>query len=786
MKYDGKIDIATGMSARSKVWKNESWPWSKLVKVLTTENKTNETFKQFISSSKEDQGKIKDVGGYVGGYLQKGKRSPQNVLHRQLMTLDIDFAHLEFWGDFTMMFSNAAVLHATHKHSDESPRFRLIMPLARECTADEYVAVSRKIAGMLGIELFDNTTFETNRLMFWPSNPKDIKYYYEVQDGEWLDPDAILQTYKDWTDSTQWPTAQKYIDDTKTAATKQQDPTQKKGVIGMFCRTYGVHEAIETFLSDIYEPCLDDRYTYLKGSTSAGLAVYDNLFAYSHHGTDPCGNKLCNAFDLVRIHKFGHLDTSAGMDSVNSKSYKAMERLILKDDNVRKEIASEKLNEAKYDFAEQVEVDTEWAKELEIDGRGRYLSTALNLNIIFANDPYLKGAFRQNNFDMKRYLFKSVPWRAITEPEPMKNVDYSGVRNYIETVYGITGNLKIDDGLALEFERYSFHPIKDYLDSLSWDGVQRLDTIMIDYFGVQDNIYTREAIRKSLVAAVARIFAPGIKYDLVLTIVGSQGTGKSTFINKLGKGFSSDSFVTVQGKEAFEQLQGAWLIEMAELAGLRKAEIESVKHFISKQEDTFRPAYARTPETFKRQCVFFGTTNNKDFLRDPSGNRRFLPINVNIAAATKDIFGQEFEDDIDHFWAEAVHLFKKKEPLYLSPDAEAIAYSEQAKHSASDDRKGLVENYLNLLLPKHWEDLDLFERRMFLENAESQGTEPRDVVCVAEVWCECFNKNKEDMSRYNTRDINDIMRSLEDWEETNSTKNFNLYGKQKYYAKKLY
>lgn len=177
MTYDGELDIAIGLSARSKVWSNKKLKWSELVSRLGEENKTTETFKEFVSASKEDQLKIKDVGGYVGGYLRGGKRSPANVVHRQLMTLDLDFAHKDLWDDFTLQFDNAAVLHGTHKHSDASPRYRLIMPLSREVTADEYVAISRKIAGIIGIDLFDNSTFETNRLMFWPSTPKDMDYY---------------------------------------------------------------------------------------------------------------------------------------------------------------------------------------------------------------------------------------------------------------------------------------------------------------------------------------------------------------------------------------------------------------------------------------------------------------------------------------------------------------------------------------------------------------------------------------------------------------------------------
>lgn len=790
MKYDGKIDIATGMSAKSKIWKNKSFQWSELVQRLSEEFKTNETFKEYISSTREEQSKIKDVGGYVGGYLRNGRRKPENVVHRQLMTLDIDFAHNDFWDDFCLQFDNAGVLHSTHKHHESSPRYRLIMPLSREVTPDEYVAISRKVAGLLNIELFDNTTFETNRLMFWPSNPKDVEYYFRFQDGEWIDADQILHSYLDWTDSSLWPTADKQLQSIKTATEKQEDPENKKGIIGAFCRTYSISEAIEKFLSDVYLPAGDDRFTYTKGTTAAGLITYDDKFAYSHHGTDPCGGKLCNAFDLVRIHKFGHFDEQGHNIS---KSMASMQEFATTDSRVKKIIASENLSESRYDFADPIEVGEEeidWMQDLEVDSKGRYLSTATNINLIFSNDIRLRGLFKQNDFDGKRYVFGNMPWRKVKKPEPIKNVDYSGVRNYIESLYGIAGNLKIDDSLALEFEKNSYHPILDYLRNLKWDKTERVDTLLVKFFGAEDSKYSREAIRKMMVGAVSRIFNPGCKFDLVLTLVSQQqGTGKSSFFKALGHDWFSDTFMTVQGKEALEQIQGAWIIEMAELSGIRKAEVEAVKHFISKQEDMFRPAYARASETYRRQCVFVATTNQNSFLKDSSGNRRFIPIDIHSKKLVDNPDLKSFlqdQNEIDQVWAEAVHLYKKGEPLFMSKDAEKQAEIEQKKHSELDERSGLIEQYLERELPEDWDNLDLYERRNYLTDALSpKGSIIRDYVCIAEIWCECLGKEKEDMDRYKTREINDILRSLDSWEQSKSTKNFTLYGKQKYYSRKL-
>ena len=788
-----KINIAIGRSAKSKIWKNSSMLWSEFVEKLKTPHHTNETYKEFIASNKEEQLNIKDVGGYVGGYLRGGKRNPENVVHRQLATLDIDFAHIDFWDDFTLQFDFAAIMHGTHKHSDASPRYRLLIPLSRECSPDEYAAVTRQIAGQLGIDLFDNTTFETNRLMFWQSSPKDVEYYFEEQKGQWANVDELLGMYIDWKDTSLWPTADKRLREIGEATKKQEDPRSKKGIVGAFCRTYSISEAIAKYLSDEYVPTADDtRYTYTKGSTAAGLMLYDDTFAYSHHGTDPCGGKLSNAFDLVRVHLFGHLDEGS-TSGATAKSFTAMGDLALKDKEVKKVMAQDAREQVQYDYAEDFDEgipenvegdhdDVDWMAELEADNKGKYLSSSTNINIILANDSRLKGTFAFNDFDKKRYATRSLPWRKVDNLEAIKDVDYSGVRNYIEGVYGIRGALIIDDSLALEFQKQSFHPIKDYLNGLKWDGIKRVDELLINYFGTEDNTYTREAIRKMLVGSVARVFNPGCKFDLVLVLVGEQGTFKSTFISTLGKSWYSDTFMGVKGTQALEQVQGVWLMEMAELSGVRKADAEAVKHFLTKQEDRFRAAYGRTTETHKRQVTFWGTTNQRDFLNDPTGNRRFNPIRVHKGEATKQVF-QDLPNEVDQVWAEAVAMFKAKEPLFLSKEAEAIANQEQRKHSETDDRTGLIEAYLDALLPKDWNNLDIFERRILLDNQPDTG-EQKQFVCMAEIWCECLGKAKEDMSRYNTREINDIMKSLEGWDYCPTTKNFKIYGKQKYYSRK--
>lgn len=798
IKNDGKLVISTGLSADSSRWRNEQVMWSDLVEKLSSVVRTKETLDQYLRATRAEQMRIKDIGGFVGGYINGNKRKASNILYRQIVTLDIDFGYKDLWSDFTMYYNNAALIHATHKSSDANPRYRLVMPLDREVSTEEYMAIARRIADTIGMRYFDKSTFQINRLMFWPSCPSDVEFYCEVQDGPWLSADAVLSSYLNWRDVTEWPMASDENDEISLSAKKQENPLEKKGIVGLFCRAYDIKEAIETFLSDEYVEAGEDRYTYVKGTTAAGLVIYEDLFAYSHHGTDPAGGRLCNAFDLVRIHKFGHLDGSNRQSKAESelKSFKEMELFASNDKRVKRVIAEESFERAKQEFGlseedmpqSAEEEDTSWVEGLEVDTKGKYLSTAQNINLILQNDSLLKKSLMFNRFDSRRYIGRSLPWRRLQseDPEPLKDVDYSGIRNYIESVYGIVAVGKIDDAMALEFERNSYHPIQDYIKAQKWDGKPRVDTLLIDYFGADDNVYTRAAIRKTLCAAVARVFCPGTKFDTVLVFVGTQGEFKSTFIRKLGVKWFSDTLTTVQGKEAFEQIQSAWLIEIAELSSLKKAEVETIKQFISKQEDIFRPAYGRTVEVFRRQCVFFGTTNDKDFLRDPTGNRRFNPIDVRMSRVKKSVIDDLTEYEVGQIWAEAYQMYLNGEKLYLIGEEEKIANRERTHHYASDERTGIVEEYLNQLYPDNWDKMSEYERKDWLSDPlHEAGSKAKMYTCVAEIWCECLGRNKNDMSRYNTREINDIMHTLGEWEYVNSTRSFPIYGKQKYYQRKL-
>lgn len=783
------LEIAVAFTAHAKNWKNKKLTWFEFLEKLSEPIVKDLTFKQFKALAKADAAKVKDVGGYVGGYLRQGKRSPANVAHRQILTLDIDFGTLDFWEAFQFVYSCEAVLHGTMSHSPEAPRYRLILPLSRECASDEYSALSRKVAGSIGIDFFDNSTFEVNRLMYWPSKASDVDYYYRHQTGGWLDVDEVLATYRDWRDVSEWPTNKQTTDDIKDRADRQEDPLEKRGWVGAFCKTFTIQEAIETFLSKIYEPGSEDRYTYLNGSTANGLVVYEDKFAYSHHGTDPAGGLLCNAFDLVRLHKFGDLDNAPN----SLKSFKAMEAFAAQNKAVKSVMARELKEEYALDFEdESAESEAEdesaeskkWLEGMEMDSKGTmFLSTATNIDLILTNDVKLKKVFALNEFDFKPSVLRSTPWRKIKEADQMLDVDLAGLRNYIERAYGVSGKEKVADSLKLELHRNAFHPIRDYLNGLIWDKKPRIETLYIEYFGHPDTIYSREAARKVLCGAVARVFEPGCKFDLVPIIIGPEGILKSTFWRRLGKQWFSDTFFKVEGKDALEQIQGAWIIEIAELAGLKKGDAESVKHFMTKQVDQFRPAYGHVTQKFYRQNIFVGTSNVDQVLKDPTGNRRFLPIRANEERVIKDVDTDLVGGEIDQIWAEAVYYYMQGEKLYFSEEATVIARTVQAEHMETDERAGYIESFLNLPLPKDWAKVDVFERQAYFADRRNAKGEPRTEVTVAEIWAECLGKPREDMSKYNTREINDLLRGL-GWVFSGSVKNVAHYGRQRTFIKK--
>ena len=784
VQNDRALRIALGTGRRTKKWKNRTLQWSELLDRLSHFVVTNETAAQYKAMSRDRQAEIKDVGGFVGGYCKGGSR--KDVTSRSVLCLDADYADSNLWPDFQVLTDCAAAIYSTHKHTPDAPRVRLVIPLARDVTPDEYAAIGRRVAADLGIDKFDDTTYDVDRLMYWPSRSSDGEQVFAYQDGPMLDPDEVLARYDDWHDISAWPVSKRVADVVKKSAVKQKDPLTKPGLIGAFCRTYSIQEAIERYLPDVYLPCDDPgRYTYAGGSTAAGVVVYEDKFVYSHHATDPASGQLCNAWDAVRIHRFGDLDADKDPDTpaVKLPSYKAMEALAMDDKAVRVAVVNDRMADVGADFEaiEDEDPDT-WKEDLELTSEGGVRSTIGNIRLILENDPALKGCIAWDEMDMLQAVKRDLPWREASDRRgrTWQNSDDANLRLYMERVYGIVGKEKILDGVETTAKAHSFHPIREYIQAVEWDGVPRVETLLIRYMGAEDTEYTRTVTRKTLVAAVARVFRPGIKFDYMLTIRGRQGIGKSSLIGRLAGDWFSDSFSTVAGKEAYEQVRRAWIIEVGELAGLKKAEVESIKLFISKREDQYRPAYGRQVEVFPRQCIFIGTTNETEFLRDATGGRRYWVVDTPNSANRVD-FRPELTDEIVHqIWAEAYHYYKQGEELYLPDEIEAEAARIQEAYSETDDRAGMVQAYLERRLPENWESMDTYDRREWLQS-DAEGIRPRDKVCRMEIWCEVFGNPPGKIDRYEGKAIHAMLEAC-GWRQT-GPRRFSQYGPQRAYEK---
>ena len=785
IQHNKNLDIALGNSRKTKVWKNRPMQWSELLDRMSKTVRTSETVAEYKAMTRDQQSERKDQGGFVGGYCNNGSRS--DVQFRSVLCLDADFADNDLWSDWCMFYGNAGAVYSTHKHTPDKPRLRLVVPLSRNVTPDEYQAIGRRVADTLGIDKFDDTSYQPQRVMYWPSTSIDGQFVFEYLDAPILNPDEVLNTYHNWRDVSSWPMSSRVAQIVKTSATKQKDPLEKSGIVGAFCRAYyPIQTAIEEFIPKYIPSDEQGRYTYTEGSTAAGVIIYDDKFTYSHHATDPASGVLCNAWELVRLHHFIELDANIDPDApmASRPSYKAMLKMATEDKKVSAQIVADRVEEAVGDFAEQIEANgTDWKQQLKITEKGALAQTIENAVVILRNDPNLKDCLAYNEMDHNIVTLKSLPWRKVRGESQWIDSDDAALRFYLERTYGMQGKDRIFDAVNVVAQERAFHPVRDYLSSNKWDGVKRVDTLLIDYLGAEDTPYTRAVTRKSLVAAVARVFNPGCKFDYMLTIRGRQGLGKSALIAKLGGKWFSDTFTTIQGKDAYEQVQGVWIMEIGELAGMRKAEAETIKLYISKQSDRFRPAYGRRQQEFPRQCIFIGTTNETHFLRDATGNRRFWVVDT-PNQPTRDMWNELTPEIVQQIWVEAVELYRAGEPLFLEDNLEDTARDIQKCYEEENPRAGVVTKYLDKLLPENWNDMDTYTRREWLESSSDQGTVIRTTVCTMEIWAEALGGNPERIDRYSVKDINEMMSRLTDWEHQGNAKMNTLYGRQRYYKRR--
>ncbi len=565
INHDKPINVSWGKSKTETSWKNQQIKWSEFLKILSDPVVTFETVAEFNAMPKSQRDNIKDVGGFVGGFLKEGRRKAESVQNRSLVTLDADSGHKDLWENVKLLSDYSIAMYTTHSHTPSKPRYRFIIPLSRPVTVDEYEPIARMIANRHGMDYFDDTTYQAERLMFKPSHSKDAEYLFDYVDDPWLDPDTILKQYEDWTDASFWPESSRGHAVRARSAKKQGDPLEKPGIIGAFNRSFSIKEAIAEFLPDVYtESRHPDRYTYIDGSTSGGLVIYEDKFAYSHHGTDPVGDTLVNAFDLVRIHKYGELDENVKPTTpiTSYPSFREMNAFAGAIDAVRELAAQEAFadfgtDEIALDIDSGVVDERKW---IEISKRGSIVNTYLLAKQVLAEIPLFYDGFEFLRYDNSRgiwvpdsdaYLrsFLTKHKLAVETKIKILNETLASVKSiaYSSKPFGDADLNKI----VLENGVYDFKKNK-FEEEFSADLYSR-SSHPITYDAQADcpvfKGFLREVVGEEQIPFVFEWFGYSFyrSYDVqkMLFIHGRGGTGKSTLINVLQSMIGPENFSSV-------------------------------------------------------------------------------------------------------------------------------------------------------------------------------------------------------------------------------------------------
>lgn len=426
--------------------------------------------------------------------------------------------------------------------------------------------------------------------------------------------------------------------------------------------------------------------------------------------------------------------------------------------------------------------NSDWQKQLKRNLSDNAVKNYLNnIFLILNNDDKYKN----------RIGFNELKQMRTHDKEDWNDLDDSLLKLYLEQKYGLVTSVEsINHACNIVASEHSYHPIRDYLNSTQWDGIHRIKSVFSDFLGASDNLYTQSVAVITFVGAVARVFQPGVKFDTCTVFVGKQGTGKSKFIGKIAvkPEWFTDGVTTFDGKDFYESIQGKWIIELGEGTAFQKSIKERSKQAIASQQDFYRKPYGRHPEERPRQCVFFGTTNNYDFLKDETGDRRYYPIDVNIAKATKNIDKDLTPEYVSQLWAEALQLYKNGQSIYIQ-DSQVLdmAENEQRKHFDESPLQADIYNFLEIPITPGWYTSSLEARRQHITRCQngdtSAGAYKRDRISVKEIVCELFGYElNQPIERKMSLDIARTLTAL-GWIKNGKKMRLDLYGVQWIYSK---
>lgn len=663
MTHNRTITITVGESRKSVNWRPQTLTLEEFYAKLKTPARSKETMAEYLALTKGQQDDLKDVGGFVAGTLSGLRRKANAVTGRDLITLDLDNIPARGTEDVVRRVEALGCgycVYSTRKHMPSAPRLRVLLPLDRTATADEYEPCARRMAEYIGMDLADPTTFEAVRMMYYPSVCKDGEYIFFTADKPMLDVDGLLKTYTDWKDYTSWPAIPGAVSPARMAA-KQGDPLQKTGVVGAFCRSYDVRGAMEKYLPGIYAPLdnAQDRFTFCQGSTTGGAVLYDQgRFLYSHHATDPCSGKLVNSFDLVRLHCYGDLDDEAapGTPVVRLPSYKAMQERAMADETVATLLAKERGDQIISAF----QATDDRSNVAELAGylgslKGVILTTAVIRRLLV-----LLGI---------RIRLNEITWHVEMEGYPAE-WSLSNAENLLPTylmdhlrLAGIKGLAKgtVCDSLDMIAEEGRYNPVKDMLLSNEWDGTDRLMELF-DIWRVHD-AFSQLLTRKWLIQCVAMALNDEVRpqgAEGVLVPQGEQGVGKTSILRELvplPRMFKEGARLDMREKDTYIQALNCWICELGELDRTTNRDSAGLKAFITQDLDEYRTPYARKAVRRPRRTSFCGTVNPGDYLADMTGNRRFWTIELRTKVDTGRLFSLTDEWRVQ-LWAQVFELYR--------------------------------------------------------------------------------------------------------------------------------
>lgn len=774
--------------------KNTKESWRKFKRRFENPWVTPEKYHQFKKFPDKRQQALKNSNGwFIRCPVKDGVRNRDSILPSDLITLDVDYATPEYLDRILsgeVLPGIELFVHSSRSHTPEKPRLRIGIPVKGKVSADRYQAASRIVAQMADPELeyIDKVSSRPAQMMFLPTCSVDMEkhYVFYEQAGELLDVEDMIETWEltngSADDIGNLP-RYKGEDELRQAAEKAEDPLEKDGPIGDWCRAWSITELVMGRedgtpgpLADIYEPTewsqgAITRMTYKHGSTSNGAVVYEDKFIFSHHGSDPTQEMLVNAYDAVRVHLFGDKDKKVDPDEPMGKrpSVEEMKKFMGGDSAFRQQQAesrydmdSKLLDDATEDM--DIEIDEDYvrpddddddldaeellgrpldsikteedrhiarrrakapkppkrwiAKELELTDDGIIKTTMHNIALIIMNDPRFWRRIGYNEFNYQIVVTSDIKSRTKLIPEFIVKDRVNGdrwqeindiiIRATIEGPagkgqpgYGIkVGKEMVHDAVRLAAMANRFHPVIEFLEDCYDDekhDPECLETVFIDYYGAEDNVYTRQASKMAMIAAVARVMEPGCKFDFAVIFEGPQGIGKSSGVKALiGKEWFGEIDVDLKDRKSIaEQIAGKWALELPELSAMHKSEANDAKAFMTRQHDDVRMSYDRNISILPRQCIIFGTTNDREYLRDTTGNRRYWPIfchtnsvdTVGLALARRRIWKAAYVAYLEMRKAQP----HGELPLFLTGEAAEIA--EKLQHAAR--KKEVWETWLD-------------------------------------------------------------------------------------------